>query len=164
MDLGSEISDLIQVSAKVPAYWHEPHLWAWSDEGENAFYSWPGGVMTKAENGYTLHAPKWVDHVIVNACNGYYKTEDITVEAGKDIYLNIRDKDNYILSYEKMEDFPDGYSSPASEHEEFNPPEAAPPAPAEKKRPNLRLPAVCAGAALALGLGIYLIVRHKKRH
>ncbi len=164
MNLSSGSADLIRVSAKVPAYWHQPHLWAWAEGGENAFYSWPGGVMTKAENCYTLLAPAWVDHVIVNACNGYYKTDDIVVEGGKDVYLNIRDKENFILSYDEMEDFPG--TVPPSVPEYLQKGDVIMKTNSEEtcnKSINKKLlAAVAAAAALALALGLGLCFAYKK--
>ena len=31
------------VYAKLPSDWSDPHLWAWADDGTNAFDAWPGG-------------------------------------------------------------------------------------------------------------------------
>ena len=30
------------VYAKLPSDWSDPHLWAWADDGTNAFDAWPG--------------------------------------------------------------------------------------------------------------------------
>ena len=165
MSLNSENAGLICVTVKVPAYWHEPHLWAWSEDGRNAFYSWPGGVMTKAGNCYTLHAPDWVDHIIVNACNGYYKTDDIVVESGKEVYLNIRDRENFILSFDEMEEFPDGYVSPVPVYEEETEDKWVLPQRKESKSHNSKKLIAAGAVALgaALGAGIFIAVKkHKK--
>lgn len=38
------------VYAKLPSDWSDPHLWAWADDGTNAFDAWPGGEMEADSN------------------------------------------------------------------------------------------------------------------
>ena len=50
------------VYAKLPSDWSDPHLWAWADDGTNAFDAWPGGEMEADSNNdgwyYCWHYPK----------------------------------------------------------------------------------------------------------
>ncbi len=38
----AEQKDVVPVVAKVPITWEAPNLWAWADDGTNAFEAWPG--------------------------------------------------------------------------------------------------------------------------
>lgn len=38
------------IYAKLPSDWSAPHLWAWADDGTNAFDAWPGGEMEADSN------------------------------------------------------------------------------------------------------------------
>lgn len=162
MSLNRENTGLIRVTVKVPVYWHEPHLWAWSQDGRNAFYSWPGGIMTRAEDCYTLLAPEWVDFIIINACGGYYKTDDIPLLEGKDVFLNIRDRDNYILSFDEMEYFAD---SPRPERPLNEVREEPWIFPDRKNKTQLgrKLFAVSAALTVSLGAGLFLAVKRRKK-
>lgn len=72
------------IYAKLPSDWSAPHLWAWADDGTNAFDAWPGKAMTKGEDGwYTASAPVWVNSIIVNGNSGDVKTEDISIDAAE---------------------------------------------------------------------------------
>ncbi len=161
MSQKSENSGLIRVTVKVPVYWHEPHLWAWSEGGRNAFYSWPGGIMTKGGDGYSLLAPDWVDHIIINACNGYFKTEDIAVVGGKDIFLNIRDRDNYLLSYDEMEYFSDSFRPPLYAEAVKDDGWVIPEKKCSQKFNGKLLAA--ASLSLALGAGLCFAVKYRKK-
>ena len=45
-----------------PEDWSDPFLWAWDEEGNNAFASWPGGEMEADpdnEGWYYIWIPSW---------------------------------------------------------------------------------------------------------
>lgn len=92
----------ITVHAQVPADWAQPHCWAWSaPDGTNAFTSWPGEALTEAGDWYVIEVPGWINSVIINANDGTIQTGDLSVDAGKDIWLVITDKDTVSISYEE---------------------------------------------------------------
>lgn len=162
MNLSEENTGLIRVTVKVPVYWHEPYLWAWSRNGRNAFYSWPGGIMTKDGDCYSLLVPDWVDFVVVNACNGYFKTEDIAVDGGKDIYLNIRDRDNYLLNYDRMEYFSDTCPPPLYVEDVKDVGWVIPEKECTQKF-NGKLFAAAAVISLTLGAGLCIALKRRKK-
>ena len=45
-------TEMVPVVANVPADWEEPHLWAWADDGTNAFAAWPGEAMEELGDGW----------------------------------------------------------------------------------------------------------------
>lgn len=86
--LANEDNEIIPVAVKVPEDWETPNLWAWADDGTNAFAAWPGEEMeVPAEGWYNIHVPSFVQNVIVNANQGTdaaIQTDGIAVEAGKE--------------------------------------------------------------------------------
>ena len=38
----AETNEMIPVVVKAPEGWENPCLWAWADDGTNAFAAWPG--------------------------------------------------------------------------------------------------------------------------
>ena len=89
------------VHAKVPSDWISPCLWAWSaPDGTNVFANWPGQEMDMEDDWYVYSIPTWVNSIIVNGMLGSVQTEDISVEA-KDLWLVVKDADNYELFYEE---------------------------------------------------------------
>ena len=89
-DAAEEETTMIPVVVQVPEDWGTPNLWAWADDGTNAFAAWPGEEMEAlAEGWYYTYVPGFVQNVIVNANQGTDKalqTEGIVVEAGKRSY------------------------------------------------------------------------------
>ncbi len=92
----------ITVYAKVPADWSAPACWAWSaPDGTNAFSAWPGQPMEQDGDWYKVTAPGWINSVIVNGNEGSVQTSDLSVEAGKDIWVVVTDADNATAFYEE---------------------------------------------------------------
>ena len=74
----------IIVYAQVPEDWTEPCIWAWADDGTNAFEAWPGEKMTADENNpgwYYCWIPAAAGNVIINANEGGVQTADQKLEA-----------------------------------------------------------------------------------
>ena len=66
----AEAKDMVLVVAQVPSDWEAPHLWAWADDGTNAFAAQPGEEMESLGDGwYYTYVPSFVQNVIVNANN-----------------------------------------------------------------------------------------------
>lgn len=92
------------IYAQVPADWENPCVWAWDEEGNNAFDAWPGGEMDadSANAGwYYIWIPAWANHVIVNANDGSVQTGELVLE-GKDAWLTVKDADTVEISGEKL--------------------------------------------------------------
>ena len=98
-----EYVEKFAIHAKVDAGWENPCLWAWSaPDGTNAFASWPGEALEEGENGWLIkEVPGWVNSIIVNGNEGSVQTSDISVDTGKDIWLVVKDADNFEVSYEE---------------------------------------------------------------
>lgn len=105
----------ITVHVITPSDWDAPCLWAWSaPDGTNAFASWPGEALEEGENGWLIkEVPGWVNSIIVNGNEGSVQTSDISVDAGKDIWLVVKDADNFEVSYEEPQ--VDAAAEPATE-------------------------------------------------
>lgn len=96
-------TDVAIVYAQVPAEWENPCIWAWGDEGVNAFEAWPGQLMTKDatnEGWYYTYVPSFVNTVIINANEGAIQTADLTTES-KDIWLTVTDSEKTEVSFEQ---------------------------------------------------------------
>lgn len=96
----------ITVKVKVPATWQNPSIWAWRGKEqaiENVFATFPGQALTKEATSdyYTCDLPSWVTGIIISYKNGTedVKTEDITVEPNKNVWLDVKDTNNVTVSY-----------------------------------------------------------------
>ena len=89
----------INVTVTVPEDWKNPYIWAWDDTVGNVYEKWPGAPMTVSGDTYTAELPDWVTGVIINANNASVQTIDISVEAGKDIWLQVNSTDNIVVEY-----------------------------------------------------------------
>ena len=108
----------ITVHAQVPADWADPCCWAWSaPDGTNAFTSWPGEALTQDGDWYTIEVPGWINSVIINGNAGTVQTSDLSVEAGKDVWVVVTDAENAAVSYEEpvVEAAPAETEAPATE-------------------------------------------------
>lgn len=89
----AEADEMVPVVVKTPEGWEAPCLWAWADDGTNAFAAWPGEELEPLEGGwYYAYVPSFVQNVIVSANNDTetpVQTEGIAVEAGKEVWLTI---------------------------------------------------------------------------
>lgn len=99
-----EDSEMIPVVVKVPEGWDAPNLWAWADDGTNAFAAWPGEALEElAEGWYYIWVPNFVQNVIVNAnqsTDSPVQTEGIAVEAGKEVWITVAEDATAEVSYE----------------------------------------------------------------
>ena len=99
-----EDSEMIPVAVKVPEGWDAPNLWAWADDGTNAFAAWPGEALEElAEGWYYIWVPNFVQNVIVNAnqsADSPVQTEGIAVEAGKEVWITVAEDATAEVSYE----------------------------------------------------------------
>lgn len=96
--------EMIIIYAQVPDDWSEPCLWAWNDDGTNAFEAWPGGQMSADagnEGWYYCYVPSWVTNIIINANAGEVQTSDMKCNS-KDSWVVIKAADDASLSNDKM--------------------------------------------------------------
>lgn len=102
--LATGADEMVPVVVSVPESWGAPHLWAWSDDGVNAFAAWPGEEMEALEDGwYYTYVPGFVQNVIVNANNDTeapVQTEGIVVEAGKPVWITVGEDTTAAAAYE----------------------------------------------------------------
>lgn len=100
----AEDSEMVPVVVKVPEGWDDPNLWAWADDGTNAFAAWPGEPLEElAEGWYYIWVPNFVQNVIVNANQGTdnaAQTDGIVVEAGKEVWITVAEDQTAQVSYE----------------------------------------------------------------
>ena len=99
------------VFVQVPGDWSDPCVWAWDEEGNNAFAAWPGGeteVYEANEDWYYIHIPSWANHVIVNANGGSVQTGELVLEGGN-VWITVEDAENASVSYDALtdDDIPD---------------------------------------------------------
>lgn len=94
----------VAVYVQVPEDWDAPCVWAWDEEGNNAFDAWPGGE-TEADAGnegwYYIWVPAWANHVIVNANEGNVQTGELVLEGGN-AWISVEDAENAEISYEAL--------------------------------------------------------------
>ena len=95
----TEWEDGINVTVTVPEDWKNPYIWAWDDTIGDVYDKWPGAPMTSVDDGYTVELPGWVTGVIINANNAGVQTVDISVEAGKNIKLQVNSTDDIVVEY-----------------------------------------------------------------
>lgn len=96
----------ITVRVMAPSDWTAPNLWAWSaPDGTNAFASWPGEALEEDENGWLkMQVPGWVNSLIVNGNEGSVQTTDISVDAGKDVWLVVKGPEEAEVYYEEPQE------------------------------------------------------------
>ncbi len=144
----------ITIYAQVPADWAGPCCWAWSaPDGTNAFSAWPGEALTQDGEWYTIQVPGWINSVIINANEGGIQTTDLSVEAGKDVWVVVTDAENAAVYYEE----PAAAEAPAEEPEAPAEEPEAPAAPAEPA-PAPEAPAEEGGGNAGLIIGIVAVL------
>lgn len=50
----AENAEMVPDVVSVPESWEAPNLWAWADDGPNAFAAWPGEALTREGGWYTI--------------------------------------------------------------------------------------------------------------
>ena len=155
--------DNITVHAQVPADWEAPCCWAWSaPDGTNAFSSWPGEALTLDGDWYTIQVPGWINSVIINGNEGTVQTTDLSVEAGKSIWIVVTDAENAVVSYEE----PAAEAAPVETAAETTKAPAAATEPASAAEENGSNTGVIIGvvaAVVVLGGAAVVLARKKKK-
>lgn len=94
----------VAIYVQVPDDWSNPCVWAWDNDGNNAFEAWPGeeAEADPANEGwYYIWVPSWANHVIVNANDGEVQTEEQILE-GTSAWITISAADQVKISYEQQ--------------------------------------------------------------
>ena len=154
--------DDITVHAQVPADWADPCCWAWSaPDGTNAFTAWPGEALTLDGDWYTIQVPGWINSVIINGNAGSVQTTDLSVEAGKDIWIVVTDPENAAVTYEEpaAPAVPEETEAPVTEAPAT---EALTEQPAEKGGSNTSVIVGVVAAAAVIG-GAAVVLKKKKK-
>lgn len=97
--------DKIVVYAQMPDDWSAPSVWAWADDGTNAFAAWPGGEMDAdaANPGwYYCYIPNNTVNIIVNANDGTVQTAGEIKLESKNAWLTIKEPEDAAVSYEQL--------------------------------------------------------------
>lgn len=152
----------ITVHAQVPADWADPCCWAWSaPDGTNAFTAWPGEALTLDGDWYTIQVPGWINSVIINGNAGSVQTTDLSVEAGKDIWIVVTDPENAAVTYEEpaAPAVPEETEAPVTEAPAT---EALTEQPAEKGGSNTGVIVGVVAAAAVIG-GAAVALKKKKK-
>ena len=92
----------VAINVKVPDDWQNPCVWAWDEDGNNAFEAWPGEECEATpdnEGWYYVWVPDWANHVIVNANAGEVQTGELVLD-GKEAWITVSDADNAEISYD----------------------------------------------------------------
>lgn len=92
----------VAISVKVPDDWSNPCVWAWNENGDNAFDAWPGEeceALPENDGWYYVWVPDWANHVIVNANAGEVQTGELVLD-GKDTWITVNDAENVDITYE----------------------------------------------------------------
>ena len=148
----------ITVYAQVPADWANPCCWAWSaPDGTNAFNAWPGEALTQDGDWYAIEVPGWINSVIINANEGTVQTSDLSVEAGKDVWVVVTDPENATVSYEE----PAAQATPAETEAPAT--EAPAETPADEGGNNTGAIIGVVAAVAVLGGGAALVMKKKKK-
>ena len=157
----------VTVYAQVPADWADPCCWAWSaPDGTNAFTAWPGEALTQDGDWYAIEVPGWINSVIINANEGSVQTTDLSVEAGKNVWVVVTDAENATVSYEEpaAQEAPAVTEPPATQATE---PAATEPAPTEPEKDggdNTGLIIGIVAAVVVIGGGAAIILTKKKKN
>ena len=99
-----QTDERVAVYVQVPEDWENPCVWAWDEDGNNAFEAWPGGETeadTANEGWNYIWIPSWANHVIVNANDGSVQTGELILE-GENVWLTVSDAETVDISYDSL--------------------------------------------------------------
>lgn len=102
--MAAPAEDMTIIYAQVPQDWEAPCIWAWDEDGNNAFAAWPGGSMeadADNEGWYYAWIPSWANHVIINGNEGDVQTGEQVLE-GKNAWITVASPEEVTISYEQQ--------------------------------------------------------------
>lgn len=83
-------AEKVTVHAQVPAAWENANCYVWGDAGE-VLGAWSGTAMTLNNGWYEIEVPNTTVNMIIN--NGSEQTIDLALEAGKEVWITLGEKD-----------------------------------------------------------------------
>lgn len=98
------VEERAAIYVQTPEDWSNPCVWAWDEDGNNAFAAWPGGETEADVNNagwYYIWIPSWANHVIVNANEGSVQTGELILESGN-TWIVVTDPENAEVSYDAL--------------------------------------------------------------
>lgn len=96
--------DMTIIYTQVPQDWKEPCIWAWDEDGNNAFEAWPGETMkadSSNEGWYYAWVPSWATHIIINGSEGNIQTEEQILES-KNAWITVATEKEVSISYDQQ--------------------------------------------------------------
>lgn len=95
---------MVPVVVYVPEGLEAPCLWAWADDGTNAFAAWPGEELEAlAEGWFYTYVPEFVENVIVSAnqdTDNAVQTDALAVKAGEAVWITVAEDLSAEISYQ----------------------------------------------------------------
>ena len=95
---------MVPVVVYVPEGWEAPCLWAWANDGTNAFAAWPGEELEAlAEGWFYTYVPEFVENVIVSAnqdTDDAVQTDALAVKAGEEVWITVAEDLSAEISYQ----------------------------------------------------------------
>ena len=87
---GATPAGRVTVHAQVPADWTDAYVYSWIKDGAGP--AWPGEAMTK-EGDWWIGSADAVNNQIIISNNGSPQTIDLTMEAGKEVWVVVTEDD-----------------------------------------------------------------------
>ena len=100
----SEDEERIVLYASVPEDWTYPCVWAWNQEGVNAFAAWPGEMMEPDPNNagwYYIYLPAGMEMAIVNANDGSVQTDAVAIDK-KNAWITVNADKTAVAAFDKL--------------------------------------------------------------
>ncbi len=97
--------DMVVAYVSVPDDWENPCIWAWNDDGTNAFDAWPGGELeadAANEGWYYIYLPAFANNVIINANDGTVQTGGELKSAGGSFWVTVTSPEEATITDEKL--------------------------------------------------------------
>ena len=100
------------VFVNLPDEWQDPHMWAWDDDGNNAFAAWPGGELEVDPSNpewHFIHVPQSMTNVIISTGDGNFQTDDHQIES-LPVWITVHDEFDVEVTHESQtEGYPPAY-------------------------------------------------------
>ena len=124
MIFADNADDKTIIYVHVPEDWKNPCVWAWDDDGNNAFEAWPGEEAeadTANEDWYYIWIPSSTKHVIVNANEGSIQTEEQILD-GNNAWITVTAADSTEVSEGEIPEYTEKFKVHAKVDESWKSP------------------------------------------
>ena len=100
--------DPIKIYARVPDEWSDVRIWSWDEHcySPDDQGPWPGDLIMSDLGGgwFCTELPGWVTGILISAHGGTLTTSDMTIEAGRDVWIIANyDPQFPIVSYDEID-------------------------------------------------------------